>query len=263
METPAVDRYLQFDKSSSINIVKEFRERLYRSYVQAGGKSTAPESLAGLEPRGPLFRQVIHRHFPADRGANIIDLGCGHGAFLYFARQLGYRNVTGVDRSSEQVAAAKRLGIEGVQEGDLQATLRSLPDDSQDVVIAFDVIEHFTKVELFAFADETYRVLRPDGQWIIHTPNGESPLFGRMRYGDFTHELAFTHVSITQLLKASGFSRVHCFEDAPIPHGIKSTARWLLWKIIRLRLRSYLAVETGELGRDAIFSQNILAVAAK
>lgn len=243
--------------------MSEFRDRIYRSYPNAGGKSTAPENPAGLEPRGPLFRQVIHRHFPADRGANIIDLGCGHGAFLYFARQRGYRNVTGVDRSSGQVAAAKRLGIEGVREGDLQAILRSLPDDSQDVVIAFDVIEHFTKDELFAFANETYRVLRTDGKWIIHTSNGESPLFGRIRYGDFTHELAFTQVSITQLLKACGFSQVSCYEDTPIPHGIKSAARWLLWKIIRMGLRFFLAVETGDLGRDAIFSQNFLAVAIK
>lgn len=223
----------------------------------------APESLAGLEPRGYLLKRIIRRHFPSDKDAAIIELGCGYGAMIHFARLLGYRNIIGVDRSPQQVAEAQRLGIEGVRECDLLSTLQAAPVGSYEAVVAFDVIEHFRKDEVLTLVDEVCRVLRPGGRWIIHTSNGESPFFGRIRYGDLTHEVAFTHVSITQLLKTSGFSRVRCYEDAPIPHGVKSALRWLFWKIIRLGLRFYLAVETGELGRDAIFSQNFLAVAIK
>ena len=46
-------------------------------------------------------------------------------------------------------------------------------------------------------------------------------------------------------------------------HGIKSAARWALWKVFRSFLRLYLAVETGDSGRDAIFSQNLICVAFK
>lgn len=70
--------------------------------------------------------------------------------------------------------------IEGVEEGDLMNTLASLPPDSQDVIVAFDVIEHFTRSELLAFVDEVRRVLTLGGRWIIHTPNAESPFFGRV-----------------------------------------------------------------------------------
>jgi cyclopropane fatty-acyl-phospholipid synthase-like methyltransferase len=117
----------------------------------------------------------------------------------------------GVDRSPEQVKEAQRLGIAGVKEGDLLETLESLSDESVDLIVAFDVIEHFTKDELVLFVDEVNRVLRKGGKWIIHTPNGESPFAGRMRYWDFTHEQAFTHTSIAQLLNASGFSLVTCY----------------------------------------------------
>jgi 2-polyprenyl-3-methyl-5-hydroxy-6-metoxy-1,4-benzoquinol methylase len=67
--------------------------------------------------------------------------------------------------------------------------ISSLAGESQEVVVTFDVIEHFRKDEVIAFVDQVRRVLRPCGRWIIHTPNGESPFGARMRYWDFTMKL--------------------------------------------------------------------------
>ncbi|MGB3552985.1 MAG: class I SAM-dependent methyltransferase [Candidatus Binatus sp.] len=241
----------------------EYRGRLYGRYVSSRSEAPAPDTLDGLRPRAPYLRKLIRDHFPPERDAAIVDLGCGHGALIHFARQAGYRNLEGMDGSHEQVAAAKRLGIDGVREGDLRESLAAMPDASRDAVVSFDVVEHFRKDELLSFVDEVRRVLRPGGRWIIHTVNGESPFFGRIRYGDFTHEMAFTRESMSQLLLSSGFERVQCFEDTPVPHGVKSSVRWLLWKGIRGGLRLWLAVETGDSGRSAIFTQNLLAVATK
>lgn len=213
--------------------------------------------------RAPYLQRLIRRHFPYDQLATIIDLGCGQGAIIHFARLAGYTNLRGVDGSGQQIEAAKRLGIEGIEHGDLLETLTTLPDVSQDCIVTFDVIEHFTKVELIIIVDEIRRVLKPGGRWIIHTPNGESPFAGRILFGDFTHELAFTRTSIAQLLYSSGFSNVQSYEDEPVPHGVMSLIRWTLWKCIRGLLRLYLAVETGDTGREAIFSQNFLTVALK
>jgi SAM-dependent methyltransferase len=130
-------------------------------------------------------------------------------------------------------------------------------------MITFDVIEHFTREELIPLVDEVYRVLKPGGCWIIHTPNGESPFSGRMRYWDLTNELALTRISIAQLLFSSGFSQVQSFEDEPIPHSFISAGRWMLWKMIRSILRLYLAVEMGDRGKEAIFTQNFLTAAVK
>lgn len=241
--------------------MSDLRTRIYQHYVHARGESLAPATVDGFAPRASSLRSLIRKHFPADSTASILDLGCGHGALIYFLRQAGYRNVVGVDVSPEQVAEAARLGIEGIREGDLLETLRNLPDHSQDVVIAFDVIEHFTKDELLHYVDEVLRVLRPGGRWLIHAPNGESPFVGAIRYGDMTHEQAFTRVSLAQLLLSSGFSSVECHESGPVPAGSKSTVRWMLWRGIRLLLRVWVAAETGDLGRDAIFTRNLLAVA--
>lgn len=240
-----------------------YRTRIYTHYVKARERTLAPETLAGLAPRSHALRQLIRRHFPADKNAAVLDLGCGHGALLLFAREAGYTNLRGVDGSPQQVAAARRLGVEGVAEGDLRDTLAAQTDASLDVVIAFDVIEHFSRDELLPFVDEVHRVLKPGGRWIIHVPNGESPFFGSIRYGDLTHEMAFTRTSLSQLLLSSGFGEMRCFEDAPVVDGAKSALRWLLWKGFRGVLRLYIAAETGDASSAHIFSQNLLAVARK
>lgn len=240
-----------------------YRERIYTKYVNARDEVLAPSTIEGLAPRAPYLRRLIRRHFPSDRTAVVIDLGCGHGAIVHFAREAGYSNIRGVDGSPEQVAAARQLGIDGVEAGDVMDTLKDLPENSQDCVVTFDVIEHFARDELIRLIDAVRRVLKPGGRWIVHAPNAESPFGARMRFWDFTHEIAFTRTSIAQILYASGFSNIVSYEDEPVPHGIRSTIRWTLWKAIRLVLRCYLAVETGDTGRGAIFSQNLLAVATK
>ena len=239
----------------------ELRERIYRHYLSDRG--ALPRSTADLAPRAATLRQLVHRHFPPERDAPVLDLGCGHGALLHFAREAGYTRLAGVDASPQQVETARALGIAGVEQGGAMDRLAATADAGLAAVVSFDLIEHLGKAELPFFTDEVMRVLQPGGRWIIHVPNAESPFFGRVRHGDLSHELAFTAGSLRQWLLASGFARVDCFEDRPAVHGVKSGVRRVLWAGIRLGLRLYLAVETGDRARDALFTQNLLAVAHK
>ena len=239
------------------------RGRIYRRYVSATFTVLDPKTVDGLRPRAADLCKLIRQHFPPDRGASILDLGCGHGALIHFARASGYLNIQGVDCSPEQVAAARRLGLDGVREGDVLETLRALPDESVDCMVTYDVIEHFTKREVLGLIDEGRRVLRYGGRWIIHAPNGESPFCGRTLYSDFTHEIAFTRQSLPQLLLVSGFNTVECRSDILAVTGFKRFVRWVIWKSIIGMLRLWIAAETGDTARDAIFSQNLLAIAVK
>jgi SAM-dependent methyltransferase len=240
-----------------------YRKHIYSNCATEGQKGVAAPHPHALMPRIPFLKQIVRRHFPPDLNASILDLGCGCGTLIGVARQMGYRRVRGVDSSPEQVAAAKALGIDSVQNADALEALGKEDDSSIDCVVSFDFVEHFAKNELIPIADSIYRILGHEGRWIIHTPNAESPFGMRVRYGDLTHELAFTRLSLGQLLVSSGFSQVNCYEDEPAPHGVRSTGRLLLWKCIRSILRLYLVVETGDAGREAIFSQNFVAVARK
>ena len=240
----------------------DYRARLYDTYVEAR-ESIDPGTLDGMRSRLPYLQRVVRDHFPPRKDARVLDLGCGHGTLLHVARSHGYGHIEGIDVSAGQVALAKRLGIDGVREGDVMDELAVMPAGSWDVIVTFDVIEHLRRDELFALADEVHRVLAEDGRWIIHTPNGESPLFGRIRYGDLTHEQAFTRQSVQQFLRPAGFRHIDSFEDTPVVHGARSALRSMVWRGIRGLLRIYLAAETGHTGGDAIFSQNFLVVARK
>ena len=134
---------------------------------------------------------------------------------------------------------------------------------SLDVVVAFDVIEHFGKDELVPLVDDVHRVLRPGGIWIVHVPNSEGPFGARMRNWDFTHEAAYTRISLSQLLRCSGFSEVRSFEDRPAVHGAISALRAIGWRVIRAALLFYIAVETGSWDLEAVFTQNMLVLARR
>jgi 2-polyprenyl-3-methyl-5-hydroxy-6-metoxy-1,4-benzoquinol methylase len=236
------------------------RDRLYdryRSYQSAGNPDDERRQ------RAPYIRRLISTHFPADRNARILDLGCGSGTLLYFLGQAGYKNISGIDSSREQIEQASQLGFANVRQADVFTFLKTAANDSYEAVAALDIIEHLTKPELLHLADEVYRTLAPGGLWLIHAPNAEGFLGSRVRYADLTHEQAFTPASVEQLVRAAGFRTSECFEDAPIPHSVKSLVRLLIWKTGRGFLRLFFMAETGDTGRNAIFSQNLLALARK
>ena len=237
----------------------DYRTRLLARYVST--HTSVSGALAGLERRKPYLDRLVRDHFPGDRQAAILDLGCGHGAILWAAGRAGYTNLAGVDASPEQVAAAQQLGVTGVRQGVLDAALAATPDSSQDVVILFDLLHYFTPEQQFRIADQVRRVLRRGGRWIVHVPNGEALFGARMRYWDYLATGAFTRASLGQLMSACGFTDIRCFEESPVVHGLASAARWFVWKIVRNIARLALAAETGE--TDAIFSQLLLGVAIK
>lgn len=212
--------------------------------------------------RAPYLRRLINIHFPERLDAKILEIGCGHGALIYYAKKMGYNRLEGIDASLEQVEEAWKLGLrDNVRQEDLMETLSKSADKTYDIIVALDVIEHMTKSELLDLVEELHRVLCSGGKLILHMPNAASPFFGRVRYGDYTHEQAFTQSSLSQLLVAHGFSEVQCFEDTPIVHGAKSVVRWIVWKVVRSVFRLALIAETG--AKNEIFTQNFLAVAVK
>jgi len=129
------------------------------------------------------------------------------------------------------------------------------------VVCVFDVLEHLTRADAFELAQEIWRVLAPGGRCIGHAPNAEGIFGMRIRYGDLTHEQAFTKQSVGQMFRSLQYSGVECFEDKPLAHGVKSLVRRVLWDAGTVPLRLLFTAETGTSG--VILSQNFLFVARK
>ncbi|GGE96285.1 class I SAM-dependent methyltransferase [Hymenobacter cavernae] len=243
----------------------DFKDRLYNVYVsseQGGGKvlDQLQNGTSLFSGNAPYITQLIKRHIPADRSVRIMDLGCGHGAHLYFLKQCGYQNLVGVDTSAEQVELAHRLGVEEVQLGNIEDFL-SDDKESADVVLLIDILEHLPLTFVFELLDSIFVKLNKGGRLIIHVPNAEGLYGMRIRYGDLTHEQAFTPTSMRQLLKTVGFSTVAYSEDKPVVHGVTSLIRRLLWGVLTAPHRLLLMAETGH--TEFVLSQNMLVVAQK
>lgn len=238
-----------------------WKQAVYETYVSSGHVAERESLQAQLRGRVPYLRAFIRRVVPAERNVRILDVGCGYGALIHVLRACGYRDVIGIDGSREQVDLARRLGIGGVQLGEAFPYLKSAPSGSFDVLCFFDILEHLERQELHDLLVEASRVLSPTGRCIGHVPNAKG-LFGMgVRYGDLTHELAFTESSLRQIFRALGFGEVRCVEDRPIVHGVISLARRILWEAGSLPFRILLAAETG--GTRAILSQNMSFEARK
>jgi len=244
--------------------MQEYKAKIYEYYFTKRVGRSAPSDLSGLVSRKPFYQNVIDKHFPANRDARVVDLGCGYGAFLYFMHQSGYINAEGVDTSAEMVAVGEKLGIEGVCQEDVLQFLHRQPDESIDVLTAIDLIEHFPKDELFDLVNQLYRVLKKGGRVITHQPNAEGVFGNAILYGDFTHEQAFTRVSMAQIFLSNGFGAISSFEDKPLGYSLKSWIRRTLWGLLVRPFYLFLiVVESGGSDREIILTKNFLSVAVK
>ena len=80
-----------------------------------------------------------------------------------------------------------------------------------------------------------------------------------VRYGDLTHHLAFTPSSVRQMLQTTGFAQIEVHEDAPVPHGLKSAARRVVWECLTSWHRLLYLAETGS--PRCVLTQNLLFTA--
>jgi 2-polyprenyl-3-methyl-5-hydroxy-6-metoxy-1,4-benzoquinol methylase len=244
--------------------MQNYKAKIYEYYFTNRTGRVAPATLSGLASRSPFYQHVIDTHFPADKTATIVDLGSGYGAFLYFMHQSGYENAQGIDASAEMVDVSRELGIQGVTQGDVAHFLEEQPSDSIDVLTAIDLIEHIPKEELFALVAQFHRVLKKGGRVVCHQPNAEGLFGNAILYGDFTHEQAFTRVSMAQIFLSNEFDSIVSFEDKPLKYSAKSRARRILWNLLVRPFYLFLiAVESGGSDKEIILTKNFLSVAIK
>ncbi len=238
-----------------------YRERLYRAYLSTHLGTFRQATQAALERDRRAFRSLYRRFLPPSPEAAILEVGCGTGSFLHFLRLEGYRNVHGIDLGEEQVAAARSLGIQEVEQAEALAYLEEHPE-AYDLIVALDVVEHFHKKEVLEFLDRVHRALRPGGRVLLRTPNGDSPYASWIRYGDFSHEVLFTPLSIRQVMRTCGFTEIEVTPLEPPVHGVPSAGRWIVWQAFKAVIRLYFLAEQGTPG-SGVFTSNLCAVGRK
>jgi 2-polyprenyl-3-methyl-5-hydroxy-6-metoxy-1,4-benzoquinol methylase len=239
----------------------DYKKKFYEKYV-----STHINQIYGPVSREDLKHQFIFNdaHFgslvPRDKSAAILDIGCGNGSFVLWLEKIGFRNVFGIDISPEQIMQGKNLGIKSIAVADFREFLKEHLG-TYDMIFARDVLEHLDKEEILDILDLVRGALKLGGAFVSQTANAENLLWGRLRHADFTHDIAFTSLSMRQLLLMTGFGAVAIYPQRPVVHGFFSLVRRVLWHCIEIALRLYLLIETGS--ANGIFTQNIITKAER
>ena len=130
-----------------------------------------------VEANAP-WHLLVREHLDVERdlaGKRVLEIGCGRGGFsCWLAASSGGRaSIVAADFSSIAVekgaAFAAERGITGVEweVGDIQRIAH--PDESFDIVISCETIEHVPDPALAV--RELARVLKPGGRLFLTTPN--------------------------------------------------------------------------------------------
>jgi SAM-dependent methyltransferase len=135
----------------------------------------------------------------------LLDVACGTGQFLAFAREQGWRELTGVDLLPEAAASAKKLAGAEIHVCDLAET--NLPADRFAAVFLWDIIEHLGDVR--GVLKEVHRLLRPGGSAVVGTVNRDGLSLRAFRERALTvsppeHLTFFTSEGLSNAMTAAG-----------------------------------------------------------
>jgi 2-polyprenyl-3-methyl-5-hydroxy-6-metoxy-1,4-benzoquinol methylase len=131
-------------------------------------------------------------------GGRLLDIGCGSGGYLRFARSLGWQTY-GLDPDPAAVEVARRSGAT-VELGTLDTA--TFPDAPFDAVTSMHSIEHARDPR--HFLRQALALLRPGGFFYLQTPNFSSLMhrrYGADWYGlEISRHLCFLTVSAMRTL---------------------------------------------------------------
>jgi len=172
------------------------------------------------EHRYTKMHRLLRERYGDLAGKRILDLGSSRGLLLARfpeSERLGIE----IDPQERERGAPHVEAVEhfiNAFDGNRMVARLPFEDDSVDVVLAGEIIEHIVDTE--GFLRDIARVLRPGGAIVLTTPNilwwkhrlallaGRYPdaLDYRLRYGDdFGHVRAFSPAKIRELLADAGF----------------------------------------------------------
>ncbi|MBU1086343.1 MAG: class I SAM-dependent methyltransferase [Candidatus Omnitrophica bacterium] len=179
----------------------------YDEYFEAVFRKSNKFTEAEYLDHAKNFDRAYNAYMPKNKDAKILDVGCGGGHFLYYLKDKGYNNFTGIDISAQQVEFCKQKIKTEILNVDAFEFLGQHKEEF-DLVASHDVLEHIKKENVIKFLKLIHSALKPGGQVFLRTPNCGNPMSIRLRYADFTHEFCVTEKSFYQILYLSGFRKI-------------------------------------------------------
>jgi SAM-dependent methyltransferase len=191
--------------------------------------------------RRRLFGRELARA-GVSRDAKILDVGTSTGSNLRLLRNLGFSRVTGLDLSLDAIRFCESKGLGQVQQGSVCEM--PFPDETFDVVLATDIIEHVDDHRL-AVA-EISRVLVPGGKVLVTVPAFQA-LWG-LQDEVAQHKRRYRLRPLRDLLQGAGLQPLDAFHFNYLLFVPIWCARQVI-RLARVNLRSEGEVNTPTLNK--------------
>jgi len=150
---------------------------------------------------------------PEDKNSKILEIGPGFGELLEFLIDNQYHNIQAVDLSQEVVDFCN--GIKPGCAVKVDNTISFLKKDPEkfSMIFLFQVLEHIPKKDVVDFLCALRSALCENGKIIIEVPNIANNIVGVYSFfSDFTHEVAYTKLSLNYVLNMAKFSEIKIYE---------------------------------------------------
>jgi SAM-dependent methyltransferase len=177
-----------------------------------------------VEHRYTKMHRLLREELGDLRGKRIVDLGLSRGLLLERFRAYPGADLGGIEIDPAEIERARERDLQplrhfvNVFDGNRLVARLPFDDESADIVLAGEILEHIVDTESFLL--EIRRILVPGGATVLSTPNilwwkhrlsllaGRYPdaLEYRTRYGDdFGHVRTFAPGPLRELLAGTGF----------------------------------------------------------
>jgi len=175
-------------------------------------------AFAGEHEKKPKDQEILQR-FSREIGKRkpVWDLGCGPGQTVRYLKNMGV-GISGLDLSEKLLYQAKAMNPDVLfRKGNILDL--DFPDDSIAGAVAFYAIVHFTRDQVRKAFREVYRVLEPDGLFLLAYHIGDKTIHLEEFQGcginiDF---FFFPSEFITRCLVDCGFGGIEVVEREPYP----------------------------------------------
>lgn len=156
--------------------------------------------------RIPFYYETLTKYIAEP--ASVLEIGCSHGGFLYYCKQHAIPRTIGIEVDKTVCQLAQNLfGLHDIIPGMFPDV--SLPLESFDAIVSFDVLEHF--LDPVQTLKAVYDRLSSKGICFFVTPayRGEDKDWDRFRIDE--HIYLYNEVNVSQLFQKADIEIIDIF----------------------------------------------------
>ncbi len=185
----------------------------------------------------PIHQRLLKAYYLSQEhiSGDVLEVGCGEGRGVDLIAPMA-KSFTGIDKIQQVIDGLKTKFPEGDFRQMIIPPFSGIEDNTYDVAISFQVIEHIRQD--LEYLKEIHRVLKPGGKALITTPNikmslSRNPWHIREYTATELKNLAKMVFPKVEMLGVSGNERVMQYYE----ENKQSVRKMMKWDVLNLQYR--------------------------